>query len=128
MVDDMQRKSREERSNTQMTLGELIATLEQMDGDTNIEELYEPHSYRGYYTDLGFETTGAVVQVRELLKTVKKCLGQTFEGYKGGDYTMTKTTPVWTSEYGTSNGSEKIMGIKERGSIGMGFETKEEEY
>ena len=33
---------------------------------------------------------------------LKLAIGEVFEGYKGGDYTMSKNTPVWVANYGNS--------------------------
>ena len=96
----MAKEWQNERANTQMTLGELIIKLESIDKKIEIEGIGEPHSYRGYYEDLAFEKTNSKITVGELLNIAKECLNQTFTGYKGGDFTMTKTTPIWISNYG----------------------------
>lgn len=42
--------------------------------------------------------------VADLLAVLKLAQGKYFVGYKGGDFTMGKTTPVWVANYGSSNG------------------------
>ena len=89
-----------------MTLDELIHALEAEDptavlplGFTNA------HSYRGYYEQLAFEPT-ADVTVGEMLAAARSALGATFEGYKGGSYTMLGWTDCWLAEEGHGAGEE----------------------
>lgn len=42
-----------------------------------------------------------VADVIDMLETIK---GKTFTGYKGGDYLMGKSTPLWVADYGMSSG------------------------
>jgi hypothetical protein len=42
--------------------------------------------------------------VNNLLEMLKKIPGRIFIGYKGGDFLMGKTTPIWVANYGTSSG------------------------
>lgn len=55
---------------------------------------HRPQSYRGYYNDLAFEVTHDVL-VKDMLDTARQALGETFQGWKGGDYTMSEYTQVW---------------------------------
>jgi hypothetical protein len=96
-----------------MTLGELIATLSAL---TNIDADKEVFlndtltsvdcfdSYRGYYNHLAIEPTTATVTVYNLLTRARNALNTTFTGYKGGDYRMSKITPIWVAEYGDASG------------------------
>ncbi len=56
-------------------------------------------SYRGYYDDMYVEREEYDDQktetVKEFRERLQLAIGQTFEGYKGGDYMMNKDTPVW---------------------------------
>lgn len=82
-----------------MTLGELIERLEQAPRDQVVPLGFNnPHSYRGYYEDLAFEPAENVT-VGEMLDAARSALGKTFEGYKGGDYTMHEYTDVWLASY-----------------------------
>lgn len=102
-----------------ITLGEFIGALEKCDNSKDVYfefANYSPtrfDSYRGYYEQLalGFKEDASMT-VSELLESAKKALGHTFEGYKGGFYTMFKNTPVWAANYGRSN-STAIIGVKE---------------
>lgn len=114
IVGNMSKQWHDERANTQMTLGELIIKLESMDNGLELDSIGEPDSYRGYYSDLAFEKMGGKITVEKLLPIVKDCLNQTFTGYKGGDFTMTKITPIWIASYGCCG--VKIIGINKNGS------------
>lgn len=54
----------------------------------------EPHSYRGEHEEVAFELR-CHVTVRAMLAAAYSAMGQTFEGWKGGEYTMEDSTPVW---------------------------------
>lgn len=83
-----------------MTLGELIQRLKEAPRDFRVPfGFHEPHSYRGYYDQLAFEPTTNVT-VGEMLDAAESALGETFTGYKGGDYTMGEYTDVWIAHYG----------------------------
>lgn len=100
----------DQRSKEQMTLGELIATLESYPQEKQITNINFPHSYRCYYEDLALEQgegTRSVGSLVELLKT--KCLDNIFYGYKGGSFTMKQQTPIWIAEYGSCG--MKLMDI-----------------
>lgn len=43
-------------------------------------------------------------KAEEFLEKLKLCNGKVFQGWKGGDFTMGKTTPVWVANEGTSSG------------------------
>lgn len=87
-----------------MTLAELIAALEAVDPDRMLPLGFSnPHSWRGVYSELAFEPT-ANVTVREMLADARSALGATFEGYKGGQYTMDGLTDCWLDEEGSSMG------------------------
>jgi hypothetical protein len=58
-----------------------------------------PHSYRGHYEELAFEPARNTT-VGAMLKAAQSANGRTFEGYKGGDFTMGDYTECWLSHYG----------------------------
>ncbi len=120
-VDGMSAQWQRERAETQMTLGKMIAALESMPIDAEIEGISEPHSYRGYYSDLAFETIEGKTKVADALTMCRATMGQVFEGYKGGDFVMGALTPLWLASYGCCG--NKIMAIKEDGT----FEQEEDE-
>jgi hypothetical protein len=85
----------------QVTLGELISALERMPKDKILTDAFRGgDSYRGFYDELAFKPC-AEVKVGDLLKDARSCVGVTFDGYKGGEYTMHLNTPIWKAEYGS---------------------------
>ena len=83
-----------------MTLGELIAQLESVEPTRCLRlGFHRPHSYRGYYDELAFEPC-ADISVGEMLAAARSALGSTYQGYKGGDFTMGEYTEVWLAERG----------------------------
>jgi hypothetical protein len=116
---------RQERSQTQLTLGKLIEQLEAMPKDAKVANLHEPHSYRGYYSDLAFHFDAGVISASELLSTCKDALGKTFEGYKGGDFFMDSDTPLWVANYGDCG--RRLMAVLSSGGIEVATESDEAE-
>ena len=108
LVNALNKSGELERSKYHMTLGSMIAALEGMDGDApvffNTNDCTvgpcEAHSYRGYYSDLAFKK-GPRTTVEAFLKDCRDSLGETFQGYKGGDFVMHNDTPLWCAEYGS---------------------------
>lgn len=87
-----------------MTLAELITALEAADPDRVVRHGFtNPHSYRGYYHELAFEPA-ANVTVADMLADARSALGSTYEGYKGGDFTMGEHTDCWLSMEGCASG------------------------
>lgn len=83
----------------QWSLGMLVDYLEQHEPGITVGLSSELISYRGYYNHLCIEPGESTAG--ELLKRLHDALnGEVFEGYKGGDYTYTRKTPVWVAEYG----------------------------
>lgn len=115
LVDGMSAQWQRERAATQMTLGKMIAALEAMPPDTFIDGIGTPHSYRGYYSDLAFESLPNKTRVVDALAMCRGAMGQVFEGYKGGDFVMGALTPLWVADYGSCG--QKIMGINANGSL-----------
>lgn len=104
LIDAMSEAGRRARKDYHLTLGGLIAALEGA-GDTPVRfdrggSPTKPHSYRGYYSDLCFESTDKPVKASRLLEGARTSVGRTFEGYKGGDFTMGEDTPLWVAPYG----------------------------
>jgi|SRR6478735_4333911 len=122
MMDGLNAQWQKERSNTQMTLGQLIDFLEGLDPEAQVVNLVHPHSYRGYYSDLAFEHAEGTRAAGDLLSACRLCMGEVFEGYKGGDFVMGKLTPLWVASYGCCG--LKLMRLGINGDM----ETAEDEY
>lgn len=113
LVDGMSAQWMKERAETQMTLGAMIERLESLPGGVMVP-LSNPHSYRGYYSDLSFEPT-APVAAKHLLEECKDSMGERFHGWKGGDYYMHAGVPVWVAGRGSCG--LKLMAINDDGSL-----------
>jgi hypothetical protein len=114
MMNTLSEQWQKERSKSQMTLGKLIDRLESLPQEMMMNGITSPHSYRGYYTDLAFER-GPRATVGETLTMLRGCMGEVFQGYKGGDYQMGRNTPVWVASYGECG--PKIVAVSDDGSI-----------
>ncbi len=113
----------------QLTLGELILKLEQIEPtyvdyekktqDKNVCFDFEyavptgVSSWRGSYDELAltFDFTGyehfskdkpEPMTLTAFLKLLKETIGKEFTGWKGGEFVMGKTTPVWVANVGNS--------------------------
>lgn len=115
----MMKQCQRERAKSQMTLGKLITVLEAMPEGALVANLCDPHSYRGYYIDLAFEHEKGQRLAVELLNECKEAIGKVFNGYKGGDFIMDESTPIWIAWYGCSG--VKLMALYEDGK----FDTQE---
>ena len=87
-----------------MNLSDLIARLEAADPQQVVKHGFNhPHSYRGDYMDLAFEPA-TDVSVADMLADARSALGATYEGWKGGDFTMGEHTWCWLSQEGDASG------------------------
>lgn len=101
-----------------MTLGEWIDTLREMPAEayvvmdcgtipTNLcswRGAYEEltlHNMPSKFTEGFWPTEGPLV--KELLGDAIRANGRHLEGYKGGDFLMSRRTPVWADPYGECN-------------------------
>lgn len=83
-----------------MNLNDLIATLEAADPALILPDgFHSPHSYRGYYDELAFEPASDI-SVGDMLSSARRAKGETYEGWKGGEYKMTGWTECWLAEEG----------------------------
>jgi hypothetical protein len=109
-----------------MTLGEIVDQLSAIPGETPVQFEHEfrwfgygPNivgldSWRGVYAhlalghdhpDLPFTPSGQRAEtVADLLALLTDAIGQTFVGYKGGDYTGDRNQHVFVDNYGESGG------------------------
>jgi hypothetical protein len=108
-----------------LPLGELIARIEAQPQDQPIKverqgKLHNPgdvDSYRGYYSDLYIDfTSGEERTTGDFLDNLVAAEGKSFEGYKGGDFTMDQFTPVWVDMYSCCDGTGAI-GVESRDGV-----------
>jgi hypothetical protein len=97
------------RAATQMTLGGLIDALTVLAPERRIVGLGSLDSYRGYYADLAFSPSDEPRIVAGLLAECRAAVGETFVGYKGGEFLMGVTTPLWVAPWGECG--ERLMGL-----------------
>lgn len=96
-----------------ITLGELIAALGKAKADQPV--LFDfcdlapcgVDSYRGYYDHLAIghkvQSHTEPVVVAQILAELTLANGSYFTGYKGGEFRMGPSTPVWVANYGRSH-------------------------
>jgi hypothetical protein len=112
-----------------LTLGELIDKLESLDtlpdDDREVvfdfEYLFPTYfsSWRGNYDELalGFSSHEEGDKAKTILEFKAMCkgtVGETFHGYKGGDFVMDESTPIWVANYKNS-GSTALVGVIDEG-------------
>lgn len=104
----------------QLTLGEFIAKLKSCPQDVWVEFdfcSFVPDgcdSYRGYYEDLalGFrESDSEELTVAQLLEEMQEANGREFSGWKGGEFEMGDSTPLWVANRGDATGTA-VTGVK----------------
>ena len=104
----------ENRKKYMISLGDFIAALTNAPQDSLVSlststssepsaTMPEFNSYRGYYSDIALEPWDGTLTVTQLLSAAQDACGRTFEGYKGGDYTMDADTPLWIAHYGSAS-------------------------
>ena len=114
-------------SRDQMSLGQLIDALKDVrtsNGKDGLTVCFDFEysrptgfdSWRGVYAELAlnFSFDGRETSLEDLISWAEESVGKTFEGYKGGDFTMTRETPVWVANCGNS-GSTAVTGVYDDG-------------
>lgn len=118
MIGAMSQSWYDARTRYHVTLGAAIERLAACDQDAIVvlsdapgSSPGAPDSYRGYYSDLAFPEVSHR-PVSAVLADCRSVLDQTLTGYKGGDFTMDSTTPLWVAEYGDSS-NRAVVDIRE---------------
>jgi len=134
MINKMVKLQRENTflKSNQLSLGELIQEVEKSglkDKDGNPKEVYfdfgymQPiglDSWRGSYDELSLEYSEDETDktyywdAEKLLSELRSAIGKEYTGYKGGEYTMSESTPVWVAKYGMS-GNTGVVGVLDDG-------------
>jgi hypothetical protein len=70
------------------------------------------YGIEGYVKVDGFEAEPPTIS--EFLNMLKNTVGKTFVGWKGGEFVMGKSTPVWVANDG-NGGNTAVVGIKDEG-------------
>ena len=99
------------------SLGEVIQMLERANPDADVQYDFcylrptDVDSYRGYYDHLALgwsdkhDDEGYWPKVSTLLERLRAAVGNTYYGYKGGEYRMNEDTPLWVANYSHSGGT-----------------------
>jgi len=127
------------RSN--LRLGKLIEGLQNSDKDKPVvfsfidgcdvsgldlksfsENLYtldgDAFSYRGYYCDIALDfEEGGCTTAGKLAECLKNKIGTEMTGYKGGEYPIKESTPVWISNYGDADGIRPLKIVEREGYV-----------
>lgn len=83
-----------------MTLIELINHLKKLPTDKVVKNGFgEAMSWRGSYYELAFEPKENA-KVSDMLRIAQDANGKTFDGYKGGEFTMSLISEVYIAPYG----------------------------
>jgi len=115
-----------------MTLGELLEELKKAASEVDPKKTnvyfdfgwtfpsveHGLDSWRGKYDEVAIEWTCTDIEpdarpptLEQLINAVSNAIGATMTGYKGGEFTMTKHTPVWVDRWG--DGAETaLVGVK----------------
>ncbi len=128
LFDSWARKIKEEdlSGSGMIGLGELYDLLKELpkDAPVGVEYMDEPFwagdliSYRGFYEDLSFDVEGCT-SVEDVLEQIDDYLsGESYEGYKGGEYYAHRGTLVWVSQYGYCSGLG-VTGVELVGSVAL---------
>lgn len=119
----------------QITLGELLEALENIPTKQGSDN--EPvqisfdfgtayptgfSSWRGSYDEIainyalsGYDAEQfAHTDLKDFVEWLKKTIGATYTGWKGGDFTMDKNTPVWVANDGNV-GNTGVIGVLNQG-------------
>ncbi len=96
----------------QLTLGEIISKCEAILAKGTDDEpvvtldfgYFYPtkiDSWRGAYEELAlnYTTEGVQLTLSIFIDMLKNAIGKGFEGYKGGEFLMSRHTPVWVANY-----------------------------
>lgn len=105
-----------------MNLGQFIEALCRQPSDNEIRFDFPRHnlptnfaSYRGFYDHLAlghrdFDPKVRNPTVADVLAEANRALGNTYVGWKGGNYRMTAHTPIWVDNPGHYS-SIRIIGV-----------------
>lgn len=115
--------------NDQLCLGDLIDFCQNVKDKTKtvvFDDGTYPltiDSWRGLYKELALdwndEPNGIRLDVSSFLKLLVEADGGVFTGYKGGEFVMSRSTPIWIANYSQTSkdydkeGYSAVVGIEE---------------
>lgn len=98
---------------TPFTIGSLIEYLDTRDEFTIQGILSYPDSYRGYYAHVALEPGKYAVSSKTFSAELKARLGETMQGYKGGDFVIQEDCRVFVAGWGDTG--PQLVGFTEDG-------------
>lgn len=114
----------------QLTLGEIISKCEVIAAlEHTLSDGSEPEvvfdfeylapagigSWRGSYDELALSfADSARPRLSEFIQMLKEADGETYTGYKGGEFVMSRHTPVWVANYGHA-GNTAVVDVVDDG-------------
>ena len=127
-------RARELAESNQLTLGELILKVEAIANQVkermgtadeplvqyDFEYLYPTalNSWRGIYAELAlnfvhqdYENKNKQLNISQFLELLRGAVGKEYTGYKGGEFVMSRQTPIWVANYGNS-GRTAVVDVK----------------
>ncbi len=121
----------EARYKDQPNLGTLIKQLQNCDPDAKVEfesgYFQDFCSWRGAIVVTSESTR--VIYVKEVIRMLRGCIGETFTGYKGGEFTIQENTPLYLVDCQSTSGNKLVCGVTEnKKSYSVTILTKEYEY
>jgi hypothetical protein len=79
----------------EMNIRDIIAYVSPYPREMRLKRGFtNPHSYRGYYEELGV-VWAPNVSIGEMIDMFQGAIGSTYQGWKGGDYTMDEKRDVF---------------------------------
>lgn len=84
-----------------MSLGMVLAHLKSLPPSAKVPTFCDAHSYRGYYECIGVQPTNETTTVAESIDFFKSINGQTYFGWKGGEFYMQLVSRVFIASEGS---------------------------
>ena len=114
------------------TLGNLINGIKQAPDDADVMFDFAHtipdgvRSWRGDYSQLAIgwkpQQAGDFPNAKLMSEILEMANGNTYEGYKGGDFKMDLSTPIWIDNYGEYT-STAIVGLQLHGDSRLIIQT-----
>lgn len=84
-----------------MSLGMVLVYLRSLPPGTLVSKFIDAHSYRGYYECIGVQPTNETTTAAESIDFFKSINGQTYFGWKGGEFRMRHASRVFIASEGS---------------------------
>ena len=88
-----------------MDVEDLLNIVKNLPDDYYGVGIFSVDSWRGRYYEPAFELVEFTTK-KQMLAVINECIGGTFTGYKGGEYTYWSNDPVNFDEYGVYSDGE----------------------